>query len=90
MRFIHQESVNASVAKTINLPSAATVEDVRKIYLLAYKLKCKGVTIYRYGSKEDQVLSLGNQGKDQPAFPNDLIFVGSDYSGGCASNTCLF
>jgi ribonucleoside-diphosphate reductase alpha chain len=85
-----QKYADNSVAKTINLPSAATVEDVRKIYLLAYKLKCKGITIYRYGSKEDQVLSLGNQEKDQPAFPNDLIFVGSDYSGGCASNTCLF
>jgi ribonucleoside-diphosphate reductase alpha chain len=42
-----QKYADNSVAKTINLPSAATVEDVRKIYLLAYKLKCKGITIYR-------------------------------------------
>ncbi|MBU1208101.1 MAG: adenosylcobalamin-dependent ribonucleoside-diphosphate reductase [Proteobacteria bacterium] len=85
-----QKYADNSVAKTINLPSAATVEGVRRIYLQAYKLKCKGITIYRYGSKEGQVLSLGNQEKDQPSFPNDLISVGSDYSGGCASNTCLF
>jgi ribonucleoside-diphosphate reductase alpha chain len=85
-----QKYSDNSVAKTINLPSEATVEDVRDIFLLAYQLKCKGITIYRYGSKEDQVLSFGYGGKNQPAFNNDLISVDSDYSGGCASSRCLF
>ena len=79
-----------SVSKTINLPNEATVEDVRKIYLLAYRMKCKGITIYRYGSKEEQVLSFGSKEKDQPTFHSDIIAVESDYSGGCAAGICPF
>ena len=79
-----------SVSKTINLPSEATAEDVRRIYLMAYRMKCKGITIYRYGSKEEQVLSFGSREKDQPVAHSDLIVVESDYAGGCAAGTCLF
>jgi len=79
-----------SVSKTINLPSEATMEDVRKIYLMSYRMKCKGITIYRYGSKEEQVLSFGSKEKDQPAFHSDIIAVESDYSGGCAAGICPF
>jgi len=79
-----------SVSKTINLPTEATVEEVRKIYLLAHKLKCKGITIYRYGSKEEQVLSFGYQDRSQPVTQSDLIAVESEYSGGCVASTCPF
>lgn len=59
MQAVFQKHVDSAVSKTVNLPSDATLEDVKKIYMLAYKLKCKGITIYRYGSKREQVLYIG-------------------------------
>ncbi len=52
-----QKWVDSSISKTINFPKNATVDDMKKAYLLAYKLGCKDVTVYRDSSIENQVLS---------------------------------
>lgn len=84
-----QKYTDNSVSKTINLPAHATMEDVRKIYLLAHKFMCKGITIYRYGSKKDQVLSFGSP-KEEPSEVRGPVFADSEYSGGCATAACIF
>jgi ribonucleoside-diphosphate reductase alpha chain len=56
-----QKGTDNAVSKTVNLPHDASIEEVRRIYRLAYALECKGVTIYRDGCKGSQVLYAGTQ-----------------------------
>lgn len=79
MQAAFQREVDNAVSKTINLPENASIGDVKRAYMLAWKEKCKGITIYRYGSKEKQVLYLGEH-----------TTVHSEYSGGCVGKECSF
>ncbi|HUH79135.1 MAG TPA: adenosylcobalamin-dependent ribonucleoside-diphosphate reductase [Methanoregula sp.] len=59
MQAAFQKHVDNAVSKTVNLPEDASADEISRIYLLARSLGCKGVTIYRYNSKKDQVLLRG-------------------------------
>lgn len=65
MQAAFQKYVDSSVSKTINFPAAASIEDIKQAYWLAYKLHCKGITIYRDQSRDSQVLNIGKVNKKE-------------------------
>jgi ribonucleoside-diphosphate reductase alpha chain len=82
MQSVWQKHVDNAVSKTINLPANSSPADVEKAYLLAFKLKCKGITVYRYGSKPDQVLTIGGVGEK-------AVEAQPEYAGGCVAPVCV-
>lgn len=86
MQAAFQKYTDNAVSKTVNMPNEARVEDVRKVYELAWKLKCKGVTVFRYGSKPEQVLYIGEIKTKETKF----VAAESEYAGGCPTKTCPF
>ncbi|MGE5747009.1 MAG: adenosylcobalamin-dependent ribonucleoside-diphosphate reductase, partial [Solirubrobacterales bacterium] len=87
MQAAFQEHVDAAVSKTVNLPSTASVDDIKEIYLRAWRHGVKGITVYRYGSLPGQVLTFMSRPGKAAGPP---LGADPEYAGGCAAHACEF
>ena len=84
MQAAFQKYTDNAVSKTINFSKNASKKEIEKAFMLAWKLKVKGITVYRDKSKKNQVLSFGKFNK------KDLLTAPYDFSGGCPHGFCTY
>ncbi len=92
-----QEYIDASISSTVNLPNSATVEDIENLYLLAWKMGCKGITVFRDGCERAGILNAGPSEEKKTAelqrgfvkkVGNDAVGLERHLTTGCGSLHC--
>jgi ribonucleoside-diphosphate reductase alpha chain len=78
MQAAFQKWTDNAITKTINMPAEATPNDIREAFILAWKLGCKGLTVYRDRTKEDQVIQFGGNGNGPSQIVNALKYCPND------------
>jgi ribonucleoside-diphosphate reductase alpha chain len=86
MQAAFQKHVDNAVSKTINLPHSAGIDEVREAFLLAWDSGCKGITVFRYGSRKQQVLYLSGEIEGEAG--EGHVRAGPEYAGGCPVVDC--
>ena len=82
MQCVFQPFIDSGISKTINMANESTVEDVANTYMLAWEKQCKGITVYRAGSREQEILVIGTGQLESCCDSPNLI-----YESGC--HRCL-